>query len=66
MEAQKRAWLIRARKAKALSQEAVANRVGLARTTYMRYEHGERTPSPAIASNLARILNVPREKFFWE
>lgn len=62
----KRTWLIHARKEKNLSQESVATKLGLARTTYMRYELGERTPSPTIASNIARVLGVPREKFFWD
>lgn len=61
-----RQWLIDARKVKGLTQEEVATSVGVTRTTYARYEMGERTPRPKIADALAHTLNVHREHFFWD
>jgi len=59
-----RIWLIDIRKNKKLTQADVANQAGISRTTYNRYESGQRTPKPAIARKLSRILAVPIVNFF--
>ena len=61
----KRVWLVEARKQKEMSQAKVAHAIGVAPVTYGKYEAGDRTPSPDIATAIGAILNVPREKFFW-
>lgn len=61
----KREWLVKARKGKGVSQAKVARAIGVAPVTYGRYEAGDRTPSPNIATAIGAVLNVPREKFFW-
>jgi len=61
----KREWLIEARKAHKMTQAEIADKVGVARQTYLRYESGERTPNAQIALILEVILGVPKEKFFW-
>lgn len=61
----KREWLIKARKSQNKTQEDVADIIGVARQTYLRYESGERTPNAEIALLIERALGVPKEKFFW-
>ena len=57
----KREWLIEARKAHKMTQAEIADKVGVARQTYLRYESGERTPNAQIALILEVILGVPKE-----
>lgn len=61
----KREWLIDARKSQNKTQEQVAETIGVARQTYLRYESGERTPNAQIALLIEKALGVPKEKFFW-
>lgn len=60
-----REWLITARKNMNLTQEEVADKLAITRTTYARYETGERTPTPAIACEIEKFLGVKKEYFFW-
>jgi len=46
------------RKAKKLSQLAVANTVGVSRDAISKYERDDITPSVATAKKIAKVLNV--------
>ena len=61
-----RKWLIDARKAANLTQEELAERIGVSRTAYVRYESGDRRPTPKTASKLENIIGVDKTKFFWD
>lgn len=65
MAKESREWLIAARKSKNLTQEEIADKLAITRTAYARYENAERTPTPAIASEIENILGVKKEYFFW-
>lgn len=55
---------IRAERAAArLSQAQVAELAGIPRTTYVRYETGERKPNIAQVAAIAQALNVPFSSF---
>lgn len=66
----KRSELIRIRKGKKLTQEAVANRAGIKRSYYGLIETGVRNPTLKIATQVAKALGVsiieifPEEIFF--
>lgn len=65
MYTSRRDWLITARKKAALTQEDLARKIGVNRTSYVRYENGERTPTPEIAEKIERVLSIKKENFFW-
>lgn len=58
--------LIEARKAKGLSQAAMANLIGVTPQAYQRYEAGTRTPSVEMAIRVAAALSRPVEELFGE
>ena len=60
-----RDWLIAARKDKNLTQQEVAEKLGVTRISYSRYENGERTPRPSTAKKIESLLGVNKEYFFW-
>jgi transcriptional regulator with XRE-family HTH domain len=60
----KRDWLIATRKNQGLRQQDVASMVGIARSTYMMIEIGERDPSPEVAIGIASVLRFRWSKFF--
>lgn len=66
MKVEKRLWLEEARKQYKFTQEDVAVKVGVARTTYAMYEQNQRTPSVAIAAKIGSILKVDWQLFFEE
>lgn len=47
-----------ARKATGMTQKEVAEKVGVARSTYALYETGERSPDVEVVKKLAEVLNV--------
>ena len=62
----RREWLIAFRKAKGLSQEEIAEAIGIAPSTYSTYEMGERTPKPNTAKKIAKIFGFDWTKFYEE
>lgn len=54
------------RKAKQLTQYAVAERAGIARETYTNIENGVRRPSVCVAQKLGSILGFSWTEFYTE
>ena len=48
-----------------LTQEALANEVGVSRQTIIAIEKGGYTPSVTLALKLAQILQISVETLFW-
>ncbi|WP_342538497.1 helix-turn-helix transcriptional regulator [Sporosarcina sp. FSL K6-1540] len=59
-----REWLKQRRLKARLTQEQVAEKSGIARTTYAMYEQGERDPSVGVAVNIADVLKFNWTLFF--
>jgi len=47
-----------ARKLKDLTQEQVADKVGISRSYYLQIENGERNPSSTVIMDIVRVLGV--------
>lgn len=47
-----------ARKLKGLTQQEVADRVGISRTYYSQIENGDRDPATTVITNIAKALDV--------
>ena len=47
-----------ARKIKGLTQQEVADRVGISRTYYSQIENGERDPATTVITTIAKVLEV--------
>ncbi len=47
-----------ARKLKDLTQEQVADNVGISRSYYLQIENGERNPSSTVIMDIVRVLGV--------
>lgn len=60
----KREWLIAYRKAKGLSQQAIADALSISAATYSSYEVGTRNPKPNIAKSIAKIFGFDWTKFY--
>ena len=60
----KREWLIAFRKAKALSQQDVANALNVPQTTYASWELGTRRPKPNKAKEISIIFKFEWTKFY--
>jgi putative transcriptional regulator len=60
----KRINLINARKKLGLSQQQLADQLGIDRGHYAHIENGSRTPSLTIAMMLSYIFNKPIEAIF--
>lgn len=58
----KRTALVAARKAAGFSQEELAARVGVERSTVYRWESGETTPLPMLRPGLARLLRLDSDQ----
>lgn len=54
----------RHRQSKGLTQQELAERVGVTRQTILFIEKGKYTPSVAVALTLAEVLEVPVEDLF--
>lgn len=54
----RRTALVAARKAAGFTQDALAARVGVERTTVYRWEAGETTPLPILRPGLAQLLRL--------
>lgn len=48
-----------------LTQEALAEQVGVSRQTIISIEKGGYSPSVTLALRIAQVLNVPLEQAFW-
>ena len=57
-------WLKNIRESKGYTQESLANKIGIAKTTYSSYEQGHRQPSIANAKKLGLALDIPWTIFF--
>lgn len=60
----KREWLIAYRKAKNLSQQELAQAIGISQISLSTYEQGTRTPKPRTAKKIARVLSFDWTKFY--
>ena len=56
--------LKRYRQLKELTQEQLANKVGVRRETIMRLEAGKYNPSLKLAIDISRIVETPIEEIF--
>ena len=61
-----RMWLIGIRKARGMSQQAVADAAGIKQPTYWQYEAGTATPRPTIAKKIAKLLGFDWTLFYEE
>lgn len=61
-----RTWLIGIRRARGMSQQAVAEAVGVKQPTYWQYEHGQVSPSVPVAKKIAKLLGFDWTLFFEE
>lgn len=61
----KREWLKKFRVEKGYSQQEIADKLNIARTTWIGYENGYRTPRGKTAIQIANLLNFPVELFFY-
>jgi putative transcriptional regulator len=59
-----RDWLKEKRLKRGLTQEQLAEMVGIARTTYAMYEQGERDPSVGVAIKIGDTLKFNWPLFF--
>ena len=56
--------LIEVRLKRGYTQEQIANKLNIARTTYTGYEIGNVTPSLEVALNIKKILNYENDDIF--
>ena len=59
-----RTKLIEVRKKKGYTQEQMANKLNIARTTYTGYENGNFSPSLEMAIEIKKILNYKNDDIF--
>lgn len=59
-----RSWLKELREQKAYTQEEVAKKAGIERTTYASIEQGRRNPSVSKAMRIASVLDFDWTLFF--
>ena len=55
-----------ARKAKGLSQDALATAVGVSRQTINAIEKGDYNPTIRLCINICRVLGLTLNDLFWE
>ncbi len=56
--------LVEIRTKRGYTQEQMANKLSIARTTYKGYEKGNASPSLEVALNIKRILNYKNDDIF--
>lgn len=56
--------LIEIRKKRNLTQEQMANKLNIARTTYTGYENGNFSPSLELAIEIKKVLNYKNDDIF--
>lgn len=56
--------LIEVRVKRGYTQEQIANKLNIARTTYTGYEKGNVAPSLEVALNIKKILNYKNDDIF--
>ncbi|MCF6464166.1 helix-turn-helix transcriptional regulator [Clostridium sp. Cult1] len=56
--------MIKKRKHLGLTQEEVAKKVGIARTTYTNIELGDKNPSLAVALKIKKVLKTEDDDIF--
>ncbi|ANZ94797.1 transcriptional regulator [Brochothrix thermosphacta] len=59
-----RKWLIELRKGKCLTQQEVADEIGVSRTAYTMYEQGQRNPAVKTAKKVGEFLYFDWTRFF--
>lgn len=59
-----RVKLIEIRKKRNLTQEQMANKLNIARTTYTGYENGNFSPSLEMALEIKKVLNYKNDDIF--
>ncbi len=57
--------LIKIRKKRGYTQEQMASKLGISRTTYTGYEKGNFSPSLDIAIRIKKILNYNKDDVFF-
>jgi transcriptional regulator with XRE-family HTH domain len=60
----KREWLIQKREAKKMSQEVVAEKLGVSRPYYGMIETGIRNPSVGLSKKIAKVFGFKWTIFF--
>ena len=58
-----RRWLVSARLASGLTQSEVADACGISRSSYQKYEYGERTPRKRVREQINSLLSVEHNRF---
>ena len=61
-----RNFMIKAREAKRMSQQAVADLVQVAQSSIAQYETGDRTPRPPLAKKIAALVGFDWKLFYDE
>ena len=59
-----RAWLIKARLDKGLTQKEVAEKVKISQPSICDIEQGNKTPRPDTAKRIAKVLGFDWTRFF--
>jgi putative transcriptional regulator len=59
-----REWLVKARKAKNLTQQNVATSIEISRSYYAEIEKGTKTPSIKVAIKILNFLEIASHNFF--
>ena len=61
--ANSRRWLVSARLASGLTQSEVARVCGISRSSYQKYEYGERTPRKRVREQIDHLFSVECNRF---
>lgn len=61
----KRQWMVDHRKQVGMTQEEVAERIGISRSYYTQIENGTHNPSPVVGLRLSNFFDVELGKFYF-